>query len=66
MTIDCFIKWSDVKVLKTLKDDLASFMYERIMTWFGIPLEMVLDNGPQSTSNVVKQIGHHRSHNNNI
>jgi hypothetical protein len=50
---DYLTKFAEVRALKTsVKKKVARFVYERIVTRFGIPLEMVSDNGPQFTSNV--------------
>jgi hypothetical protein len=50
---DYLTNFAEVRVLKTsVKKEVAQFVYECIVTRFGIPLEMVSDYGPQFTSNV--------------
>ena len=50
-------KFAEVRALKTsVKNEVARFVYERIVTRFGIPLEIVSDNGPQFTSDAWKDL----------
>ena len=50
---DYLTKFAEVRALKTsVKKEVARFVYERIVTRFGIPLEIVSDNGPQFTSDM--------------
>jgi hypothetical protein len=50
---DYLTKFAEVRALKTsVKKKVARFVYERIVTRFGILLEMVSDNGLQFTSDI--------------
>lgn len=50
-------KFVEEQALKTsAKKNVVRFMYERIIIHFGIPLEMILANGPQFTSEVSKNL----------
>ena len=53
VAMDYLTKFTEVRALKTsVKKEVAQFVYKHIVTRFGIPLEMVSDNGPQFTSDV--------------
>jgi len=44
---DYFTKFAKVRALKSsVKQEVARFLYERIFTRFGTPLEIVSNNGP--------------------
>ena len=48
---DYLTKFAEVRTLKTLvKKKIGRFVYERIVTRFGIPFKIVSNNGPQFTS----------------
>ncbi len=50
-------KWVKVKPLKTSKkQEVARFVYERIMTRFGIPLQMISNNGLQFIIEVIEKL----------
>ena len=54
---DYLTKFAEVRALKaSVKKEVARFVYERIVTCFGIPLEIVSDNGPQFISDVWKDL----------
>ena len=54
---DYLTKFAEVRALKTsVKNEVARFVYERIVIRFGIPLEIVSDNGPQFISDVWKDL----------
>jgi hypothetical protein len=45
--IDYFTKWDEVVLLKHLIDDqVISFLENNIFSRFGLPLEIIKDNGP--------------------
>jgi hypothetical protein len=51
------IKFAEVRALKFLmKQEVTQFMYEQVFTWFGTPLEIISDNGPQFLSEVVENL----------
>jgi hypothetical protein len=57
VTTDYLTKFAEVRVLKSLvKHEVARFLYERVFTRFGTPLEIVSDNGPQFLSEVVENL----------
>jgi transposase InsO family protein len=57
VVINYFTKFAEVCALKSsVKQEVARFLYERIFTQFGAPLEIVFDNGPQFLSEVVKNL----------
>jgi hypothetical protein len=44
---DYFTKFAEVRALKSsMKQEITRFLYERVFTRFGAPLEIVSDNGP--------------------
>jgi hypothetical protein len=46
-TTDYFTKWTEVVPLKHLQDEqVISFLESNIFSRFGIPLEIIMDNGP--------------------
>jgi len=57
VTTDYLTKFAEVRVLKSLvKHEVARFLYERVFTQFGTPLEIVSNNGPQFLSEVVENL----------
>jgi transposase InsO family protein len=54
---DYFTTFVEVRALKSLvKQEVTQFLYERVFTRFGTPLEIVSDNGPQFLSEVVENL----------
>ena len=54
---DYLTKFTEVCALKSsVKQEVARFLYERVFTRFGAPLEIVSDNGPQFLSEVVENL----------
>jgi transposase InsO family protein len=54
---DYLTKFAEVRALKSsVKQEVARFLYERVFTRFGAPLEIVSDNGPQFLSEVVENM----------
>jgi len=54
---DYLTKFAEVRALKSLvKQEVTQFLYERVFTWFGTPLEIVSNNGPQFLSEVVENM----------
>lgn len=52
--IDYVTKWVEVKATKHARDNkVAKFIYEEIFTWYGVPREIVTDQGTQFTSTLV-------------
>jgi hypothetical protein len=50
-------KWAKVKPLKTSKkQEVARFVYERIVTCFGIPLHMISNNELQFIIEVIEKL----------
>ncbi|KAH9288228.1 hypothetical protein KI387_032345, partial [Taxus chinensis] len=50
-------KWVEARPLKTTSmDEVARFMYERIVTRFGCPLEIVTDQGSHFINEVVEAL----------
>ena len=51
--IDYATKWVETKAMKHARDHkVVDFLYECIFTWYGVPREMVIDQGAQFTSNI--------------
>lgn len=47
-------KWAEAKLMKHPRDNnVANFLYEFILTQFGVPQELQSDQGPQFTSNLI-------------
>jgi transposase InsO family protein len=46
-TTDYFTKWAEVVLLKhSTNDQVISFLENNIFSIFGLPLEIIIDNGP--------------------
>ncbi|XP_059073513.1 uncharacterized protein LOC131874247 [Cryptomeria japonica] len=54
LCIDCVTKWVEVKAFKHARDNkVAEFLYEEIFTRYGVPREIVTDQGAQFTSTLI-------------
>ena len=54
---DYVTKWVEAKDLYSVsKQSIVDFLFEEIFTLFGVPREIVTDQGTQFTSNLVKSI----------
>ena len=54
---DYVTKWVEAKTLfSATKHSIVSFLYEDILTLFGVPREIVTDHGSQFTSNLVEKL----------
>ena len=52
--IDYLTKWVEVKAMKHSHDEkVVEFLYEEIFTHYGVPKELVIDQGAQFTSNLI-------------
>ena len=48
---DYFTKWVEVEPLANIRDvDATRFLWKNIVTWFGVPHALILDNGLQFDS----------------
>jgi transposase InsO family protein len=57
VAIDYLTKFAKIRALKSsVKQEVARFLYERVFTRFGTPLEIISDNGPQFLSEVVENL----------
>ena len=55
-TIDYFTKWAEAVPLKHLTNDqVSSFLENNIFSRFGLPLEIITDNGPAFISTKLTQ-----------
>lgn len=55
--IDYLTKWVEVKAIKNARDEkVAKFLYEEIFTRYGVPRELVTDQGTQFTSNLIIEL----------
>ena len=53
--MDYVTKWVEDKYLFRAKEkSMVKFIYEEIFTWFGVPREIVTDQGTQFTSILMK------------
>ena len=51
MAIDYFTKWAKVEALANIRDvDVKKFIWKNIITKFGVPDSLILDNGLQFDS----------------
>jgi hypothetical protein len=54
---DYVTKWVDDKALYSTNEQyVVDFLFEEIFTRFGVPREIVIEQGTQFTSNLVKSI----------
>jgi transposase InsO family protein len=54
---DYVTKWVEAKALfRATKKSVVEFIYEDIFTRFGVPCEIVTDQGTQFTSNMMKEL----------
>jgi hypothetical protein len=54
---DYVTKWVESKALySTNEQSIVYFLFEEIFTHFGVPREIVIDQGTQFTSNLVKDL----------
>ena len=65
---DYVTKWAEAKTLaRETEQSVVNFLFEDIFTRFGVPQEIVIDQGAQFTSKLVRQIvekykiKHHKS-----
>jgi hypothetical protein len=55
--MDCVTKWVEAKALfRATENFVAEFIYEDIFTRFSVPREIVIDQGTQFTSKMMKEI----------
>ena len=55
--IDYVTKWVEAKALPFANEKyVVNFLFEDILTHFGIPREIVIDQGSQLTSKMVKSL----------
>ena len=66
--MDYVTKWVEVRAMKNSRDEkVGKFLYEEIFTLYGVPRELVTDQGAQFTSNLIIEvmkeycIRHHKS-----
>ena len=54
---DYLTKWVEVKTMKHAHDEkVVEFLYEEIFTHYGVPKELVIDQGAQFTSNMISEL----------
>ena len=54
---DYLTKWVEVKDMKHARDEkVVEFLYEEIFTCYGVPKELVTDQGAQFTSNLILEL----------
>jgi len=54
---DYLTKWVEAKALpKVIEDAVANFLYEDIFVRFGVPREIITDQGTQFTSRLIECI----------
>ena len=55
--MDYVTKWVEAKALfKATEKSVVEFIYEEIFTRFGVPREIVTDQGTQFTSKLMKEL----------
>ena len=55
--IDYVTKWVEAKALfRATEKSVVEFIYEEIFTRFGVPIEIVIDQGTQFTSKLTKEL----------
>ena len=53
---DYFSKWVEVEALSQITNlQIRKFLWTNVITRYGVPQEIVTDNGPQFTSHNVKE-----------
>ena len=54
---DYVTKWVEAKALfRATEKSIVEFINEEILTWFGVPREIVTDQGTQFTSKLMKEL----------
>ena len=54
---DYLTKWVEVRAMKNARDEkVAKFLYEEIFTHYGVPRELVIDQGAQFMSNLITEV----------
>ena len=55
--MDYVTKWVEAKALfRATEKSVVEFIYEEIFTWFGVPREIVTDQGTQFASKLMKEL----------
>ena len=55
--MDYVTKWVESKSLfRATEKSVVEFIYEKIFTWFGVPREIVTDQGTQGTSKLMQEL----------
>ncbi|GKD59023.1 reverse transcriptase domain-containing protein [Tanacetum coccineum] len=55
VAMDYFTKWIEAKVVATVNDQVKKFVWDNIVCRFGLPREIVSDNGKQFSDNPFKE-----------
>lgn len=56
VAVDYFIKWDEAKALANIRDvDMKKFVWENIVTQFGVPKSLAADNGLQFDNKVFRK-----------
>ena len=54
--MDYFTKWVETEPLANIKDvDVKRFIWKNIVTWFGVPYVLILDNDLQFDSKAFRK-----------
>ena len=55
--MDYLTKWVEIRAMKNERDEkVAKFLYEEIFSRYGVPRELVTDQGAQFTSNLITKV----------
>ncbi|XP_030923325.1 uncharacterized protein LOC115950232 [Quercus lobata] len=56
VAVDYFTKWAEAEALANIRDvDVKKFVWKNIITWFGVPDSLILDNGLQFDSQAFRE-----------
>ena len=57
MVVDYFTKWTEaMPIVESNGETAAHFIFNQIITWFGIPKELVIDHGRHFQNKMMEEL----------